>query len=192
MAAGGGTSLVNQIAAIPPGSASLPTAITLLQRYMQETSRSMEVLERHSTARYANLNWRLWDSYLNKLHPSVATVTKEQLRRSSLNDDFLFSESLVDHFAETLKSDVMLATNSQSLRAFSSKGHQAPRGRGKRPAGQPRSQPPQPKRQRTTRQSYQDTSPSEPRGGGRGGGFGGGNRGNKGKGKGKGRGRGST
>ena len=43
----GGTSLVNQIAGFPPGCADLPTAITLLQRYMQETARTMEVLERH-------------------------------------------------------------------------------------------------------------------------------------------------
>ena len=188
----GGTSLVNQIAAMTPGTPTFNTAVTLLQRYMQEMSRTAEVLERHSTARYANLNWRIRDGYLNKLHPSVATVTKEQLRRSSLNDDFLFSEDLIDHFAETLKSDVMLATNTQSLKAFSSKGaYQAPRGRGKRGSGQPRPQPPQPKRQRFGRQSQEDTSPSEPRGGGRGGGFRG-NRGNRGKGKGKARGRGST
>ena len=40
----GGTSLVNQIAVMPPGSSCLPNAVTLLQRYMQETSRTMEVL----------------------------------------------------------------------------------------------------------------------------------------------------
>ena len=186
----GGTSLSTQMTSLP--QEALHNANTLLQRYLQEISRSLEVLERHSTARYASLNWRLRDSFLNRLHPSVNQITKDQLRRSSLNDDYLFAEGLVDRTAEVLKGDVMLATNTQSLQNFSRKP-QTSRG-GKRPASGP-SHHFGPKQAKPNPQPFQGASRtgSGQNPGGRGvRGPSGGDRGGKGYTGKKGRGRGST
>ena len=66
----GESHLLGQMAATP---ALLPymSSITLLQRYDLETCGSVEMLERSSTARYANHIWRLRDVHLSKLHGSV-------------------------------------------------------------------------------------------------------------------------
>ncbi len=67
----GGTSLLTDLSSNPPSGDVLAQHLALLQRYMLELSRDVEVLERHSTARYANLIWRLRDGYLTRLHPSI-------------------------------------------------------------------------------------------------------------------------
>ena len=79
----GASHLLGQMAATP---ALLPfmSSITLLQRYTLETCRSVDMLERSLTARYANHIWRLRDGHLSKLHGSVPKQTKESLRQAPL------------------------------------------------------------------------------------------------------------
>ena len=74
----GASHLLGQMAATPALSPYM-SSITLLQRYALETCRSVEMLERSSTARYANHLWRLRDGHLSRLHPSVPKQTKELL-----------------------------------------------------------------------------------------------------------------
>ena len=183
----GGTSLISQMANMGPNDPLLPDAFVFLQRYMQESSRSLEVLERHSTARFANLTWRLRDSFLGKLHPSVPQTTREELRASSLNTDHIFDEEVVAQASDMLKSDVMLSTNTQSLRFMSKPQWTRPpkstRG-GKRAASTSLAQPPA-KQQGPAQQPFRGSNPQRGRGRGSGGNQGKG-RGNRGKGRGRG------
>ena len=45
---------------------------------------SVEMLERSTTARFANYIWRLRDGHLSKLHPFVPKQTRESLRQAPL------------------------------------------------------------------------------------------------------------
>jgi len=114
----GSTSLLTQVSSNLSDSPQLQQQFTFLQRYMLELSRDLEVLERHSTARYANLIWRLRDCYLARLHPSVPESTRIALRGSSLNDDYLFNRDLVVQASGDLKGDVLLEANTKSLQSL--------------------------------------------------------------------------
>ena len=93
------------------------SSITLLQRYALETCRSVEMLERSKTARYANHIWRLRDGHLSKLHGSV--------RPGSLSDSHhswgqhLFPEETVALAGQNLRGDVQHMNLSNSLKFFS-------------------------------------------------------------------------
>ena len=100
----------------------LPTSsITLLQRYALETWRSVELLERSPTARYANRLWRLRDGHLSKLHSSVAT--KESLRQAPLLSNHLFPEETVAIAGLNLRGDVQHLNLSKSLKFFIAAKH---------------------------------------------------------------------
>ena len=100
----GASHLLGQMAATPALSPYM-SSITLLQRYALETCRSVEMLERSSTARYANHLWRLRDGHLSRLHPSVPKQTKESLRQTPLLGTHLFPEETVAIAAQNLRGD---------------------------------------------------------------------------------------
>ena len=85
----GASHLLGQMAATPALSPYM-SSITLLQRYALETCRSVEMLERSLTARYANHLWRVRDGHLSRLHLSVPKQTKESLRQAPLLGTHLF------------------------------------------------------------------------------------------------------
>ena len=76
------------------------------------------MLERSSTARYANLLWRLRDGHLSRLHPSVPKQTKESLRQAPLLGNHLFPEETVAIAGLNLRGDVQHLNLSKSLRFF--------------------------------------------------------------------------
>ena len=87
----GASHLLSQMAATPALHPYM-SSIMLLHRYALETCRSVEMLKRSLTARYANLLWRLRDGHLSRLHPSVPKQTKESLRQAPLLGIHLFPE----------------------------------------------------------------------------------------------------
>ena len=109
--------LLGQMAATPALSPYI-SSITLLQRYALETCRSVEMLERCLTARYANHLWRLRDGHLSRLHPSVPKQTKESLRQAPLLGTHLFPEETVAVAAPNLRGDVQYLNLSNSLKFF--------------------------------------------------------------------------
>ena len=111
----GASHLLGQMAATPALSPYM-SSITLLQRYALETCRSVEMLERSSTARYANHLWRLRDGHLSRLHSSVPKQTKESLRQAPLLGTHLFLEERVAVAARNLRGDVQHLNLSNSLR----------------------------------------------------------------------------
>ena len=114
----GASHLLGQMAATPALSPYM-SSITLLQRYALETCRSVEMLERSSTARYANHLWRLRDGHLSRLHNSVPKQTKESLRQAPLLGTHLFPEETVAVAARNLRGDVQHLNLSNSLKFFS-------------------------------------------------------------------------
>ena len=114
----GASHLLGQMAATP---ALLPfmSSITLLQRYALETCRNVEMLERSSTARYANPIWRLRDDHLSKLHGSVPKQTMESLRQAPLLGQNLFPDETVAIAGQNLRGDVQHMNLSNSLKFFS-------------------------------------------------------------------------
>ena len=101
----GASHLLGQMAATPALHPYM-SSITLLQRYGLETCRSVEMLKRSSTARYANHLWRLRDGHLSRLHPSVPKQTKESLRQAPLLGIHLFPEETVAIAGQNLRGDV--------------------------------------------------------------------------------------
>ena len=120
----GASHLLGQMAATPALSPYM-SSITLLQRYALETCRSVEMLERSSTARYANHLWRLRDGHLSRLHPSVPKQTKELLRQAPLLGTHLFPEETVAVAARNLRGDVQHLNLSNSLRFFTASKKQS-------------------------------------------------------------------
>ena len=110
----GASHLLGQMAATPALHPYM-SFMTLLQRYALETCRSVEMLERSSTARYANLTWRL---NLSRLHPSVPKQSKESLRQAPLLGTHLFPEETVAIAGQNLRGDVQHLNLSNSLRFF--------------------------------------------------------------------------
>ena len=109
--------LLGQMAATPALHPYM-SSITLLQRYALETCRSVEMLERSSTARYANHLWRLRDGHLSRLHRSVPKQTKESLRQAPLLGIHLFPEETVAIAGQNLRGDVQHLNLSKSLIFF--------------------------------------------------------------------------
>ena len=83
------------------------------------------MLERSSTARYANHLWRLRDGHLSRLHPSVPKQTKESLRQAPLLGTHLFPEETVAVAARNLRGDVQHLNLSNSLRFFTASKKQS-------------------------------------------------------------------
>ena len=137
----GASHLLGQMAATPALSPYM-SSITLLQRYALETCRSVEMLERSSTARYANHLWRLRDGHLSRLHPSVPKQTKELLRQAPLLGTHLFPEETVAVAAREPHRgrDVQHLNLSNSLRFFTASKKQST---GNRASSQPPKAKPQ-------------------------------------------------